>query len=228
MYDLAAKLELGPLALSVEIAALATLIAGIAGLALATLLANARFHGRDFLDVVVTAPIVLPPTVLGYYLLVALGRRSLIGRTFEAVFGSSIVFTRTGAVLAATVGALPLVVKSGRAALEGVDSTLVRAARTLGAGPSRAFFTVQLPLAGRGIVAALMLAFARSLGDFGITLMVAGDIPRETQTASLAIYDAIQEHRDAAALGMVLALTTTAIGILYAVNKLSAGPRDVR
>jgi molybdate transport system permease protein len=218
-------LELGPLALSLWIATLATLIAAIVGIGLATLLANVRFRGRDLVDVVVTAPIVLPPTVLGYYLLVAVGRRSVIGHAFEAVFGSSIVFTRTGAVLAATAGAFPLVVKSARAALEGVDATLMRAARTLGASPSRAFFTVQAPLAARGIIAALMLAFARSLGDFGITLMVAGDIPGETQTASLAIYDAIQEHRDGAALGMVLALTATAIAILYTVNKLSTGTR---
>jgi molybdate transport system permease protein len=219
--------ELAPLVLSFQIATLATLVATILGIGLATLLANVRFPGRDLVDVVVTAPIVLPPTVLGYYLLVALGRRSAVGHAFEAVFGSSIVFTRTGAVVAATVGALPLVVKSARAALEGVDPTLMRAARTLGAGPARAFFTVQLPLAGRGVVAALMLAFARSLGDFGITLMVAGDIPGETQTASLAIYDAIQEHRDAAALGMVLTLTGVAIAILYTVNKLTGG-RDVR
>jgi molybdate transport system permease protein len=113
-------------------------------------------------------------------------------------------------------------VKSGRAALEGVDGTLMQAARTLGATSSRAFFTVQLPLAGRGLVAALMLAFARSLGDFGVTLMVAGDIPGETQTASLAIYDAIQAHRDNQALGMVLVLSAVAIVLLYAVNKLTA------
>jgi molybdate transport system permease protein len=219
--------ELAPLVLSFQIAATATVVAAVLGIGLATLLANMRFPGRDLVDVIATAPIVLPPTVLGYYLLVSLGRRSAVGHAFEAVFGSSIVFTRTGAVVAATVGALPLVVKSARAALEGVEPTLMRAARTLGAGPARAFFTVQLPLAGRGIVAALMLAFARSLGDFGITLMVAGDIPGETQTASLAIYDAIQEHRDAAALGMVLTLTTIAIAILYAVNKLTGG-RDVR
>jgi molybdate transport system permease protein len=217
--------ELAPLALSVQIAALATVIAAIVGVGIATLLANVRFPGRDLLDVLVTAPIVLPPTVLGYYLLVALGRRSAIGHAFEAITGSSIVFTRTGAVVAATVGALPLVVKTGRAALEGVEPTLVRAARTLGAGVMRAFLTVQLPLAARGIIAALMLAFARSLGDFGITLMVAGDIPGETQTASLAIYDAIQEHRDGAALGMVLALTAVATAILYTVNKLG-GARD--
>jgi molybdate transport system permease protein len=198
--------ELAPLALSLQIATIATVLAAVAGVALATLLANVRFPGRDVVDVVVTAPIVLPPTVLGYYLLVAIGRRSWIGHAFEATFGSPIVFTRVGAVVAA---------------LEGVDATLIHAARTLGAGPARAFFTVQLPLATRGIVAALMLAFARSLGDFGITLMVAGDIPGETQTASLAIYDAIQEQRDGAALGMVTALTVIALGILYAVGKLT-------
>lgn len=221
-------MDLGPLALSLQIATIATLLAALIGVGLATLLANVRFPGRDLLDVVVTAPIVLPPTVLGYYLLVSVGRRSFIGHAFEAIFGSPIVFTRTGAVLAATVGAMPLVVKSGRAALEGVDATLVQAARTLGAGAGRAFLTVQLPLAARGIVAALMLAFARSLGDFGITLMVAGDIPGETQTASLAIYDAIQEHRDRAALVMVVTLSAIAVAILYTVNKLAPGGRDGR
>ncbi len=213
---------LTPLALSIEVALLATAVATVMGLALATLLANVRFPGRDLVDVVATAPLVLPPTVLGYYLLVALGRRSFVGHAFEAMFGSSIVFTRTGAVIAATVGALPLVVKSGRAALEEIDPKLTSAARTLGAGPARAFFAVQLPLAKRGVLAAVMLAFARSLGDFGVTLMVAGDLPGETQTASLAIYDAIQEQRDQSAFAMVAALTAIAVGILYGVNKLSA------
>ena len=115
-------------------------------------------------------------------------------------------------------------VKSSRAALEDVDPVFVRAARTLGAGPLRAFFTVQLPLAARGILAATMLSFARSLGDFGVTLMVAGDIPRETQTASLAIYDAIQSHREEEALQMVLVLSVVAIGILYVVNRLTTRP----
>jgi molybdate transport system permease protein len=219
--------DLAPLVLSFQIAALATTIAAIVGIGVATLLANVRFRGRDLVDVLVTAPITLPPTVLGYYLLVAIGRRSIVGQAYEAVFGTSIVFTRTGAVVAAAVGSLPLVVKSARAALEAVDGTLIAAARTLGATATRAFFTVQLPLAARGVVAAVMLAFARALGDFGITLMVAGDIPGETQTASLAIYDAIQEHRERAALGMVAALTAVAVAILYAANKLSRA-RDVR
>jgi molybdate transport system permease protein len=211
-----------PLLLSFQVAFAATLLAAILGLALAALLANGRFPGRDLLDVLLTAPMVLPPTVLGYYLLVSIGRRSVIGSAFESITGSSIVFTKTGAVVAAMVGAIPLVVKSSRAALEGVDPNLIHAARTLGATPLRAFLTVQVPLAKRGIIASLMLAFARSLGDFGVTLMIAGDIPGETQTASLAIYDAIQAHRDAEALGMIAVLTTTALGMLYAANRLTA------
>ena len=214
-----------PLLLSFQVAIAATIIAAILGVALAAWLANGRFPGRDLVDVLLTAPMVLPPTVLGYYLLVSLGRRSLLGLTFESITGSSIVFTRTGAVVAAAVGAIPLVVKSSRAALEGVDPILIHAARTLGATPLRAFLTVQLPLAKRGIIASLMLAFARSLGDFGVTLMIAGDIPGETQTASLAIYDAIQAHRDADALGMVAVLTACAVGMLYAANRLVA-PRS--
>jgi molybdate transport system permease protein len=220
--------ELPPLALSFVVAGAATLVAAVLGVAFAALLANTRFPGRDLLDVLVTMPTVLPPTVLGYYVLVALGRRSFMGHAFEEVFGSPIVFTRTGAVVAATIGALPRVVKSGRAALEDVDVTLLRAARTLGAGWARAFFTVQLPLAARGIVAALMLAFARSLGDFGVTLMVAGDIPGQTQTASLAIYDAIQAHHEAEATGMVAALSAIAVVVLYSVNVLTARRDDVR
>ncbi len=165
---------------------------------------------------------VLPPTVLGYYLLVAIGRRSVIGAMWEAVFGSTLVFTRSGAVVAATVGALPIVIKSARAALQGVDPTVVAAARTLGASAGRAFITIEVPLASRGIVAALMLAFARSLGDFGVTLMVAGDIPGETQTASLAIYDAIQSNRNGDALALAAVLSVVALTLLYGGNRLSA------
>ena len=167
----------------------------------------------------------LPPTVLGYYVLVLFGRTSMIGRLFERVTGSSIVFSTTGVVLAAAIGALPLVVVSSRAALESVDRTLVGAARTLGASPLRAFLTVELPIAAPGIVAGLMLGFARALGDFGVTLMVAGNIPGETQTASLAIYDAIEANRERDALGMVVVLTVTAVAVLYFARRLSGTPR---
>jgi len=214
--------NLGPLILSFEVATLATLLAAVIGIGVAALLANYRFFGRDLLDVIFTAPMVMPPTVLGYYVLVLLGRRSVIGHAFEALTGSSIVFTFVGAVVAATIGALPLVVKSVRAALEQTDPTLILAARTLGATRLRAFFSVQLPLATRGIAAALMLAFARAVGDFGVTLMVAGDIPGKTRTASLAIYNAIQAQREQEAMLMVVVLTTVCLALLYAVGKLTA------
>lgn len=217
-----------PLLLSLQVAVLATLVALAFGLAIATFLARVRFPGREWLDALVTAPMVLPPTVLGYYVLVGLGRRSAIGQAFESLTGSSIVFTKSGAVIAAAIGALPLVVKSSRAALEGVDTRVVWAARTLGAGPLRAFFTVELPLAIRGIVAGTTLGFARALGDFGVTLMVAGDIPGETQTASLAIYDAIQARREDEALGMIAVLTVLAIVPLYLVNRLTAGSHHAK
>ncbi len=222
MSNLSASPFLSPLALSIEIAVMATLIAGVVGVAVASLLANVRFFGRDALDALFCGPLVLPPTVLGYYLLVAFGRHSFIGGVYEHVTGNSIVFTRTGAVLAAAVGALPLIVKFSRAALESVDPLLVPAARTLGASPLRALLTIQIPVAARGIAAAVMLGFARSLGDFGATLMVAGDMPGETQTASLAIFDAIQANEEGKAVVMIVLLTTIAFASLYLANKLIA------
>ena len=219
-------MDWAPLLLSFEVATVATIFAAVLGVALATLLAWPRMAARNLVDAISTAPMVMPPTVLGYYVLVALGRHSPIGQAWESLTGSSIVFTRTGAVVAATIGSLPLVIKSARAALEGVEPTLIRAARTLGATPTRAFFTVHLPLAAPGVVAGLMLAFARALGDFGVTLMVAGDIPGETQTAALAIYDFIQEHQEARAAGMIAVLTSTTIVALYAVNRLTRSARD--
>lgn len=213
-----------PLLLSLQVAALATLVATLTGVAVAAALAGGRSRLRDLVDVLATAPLVLPPTVLGYYLLVALGRDSAIGGAVESLLGQPIVFTRLGAVVAATVGAVPFVVKSARAALESVDPRLVQAARTLGAGPGRAFLTVHLPLAAPGVVAGAMLAFARSLGDFGMTLMVAGNIPGETQTAAIAIYDAIQAQRDDQAQALALTLGALAVAILYAANAMTPRP----
>jgi molybdate transport system permease protein len=212
---------LAPLLLSFQVSLLATALAGVLGIALAGLLVQRRFPGAQLLDAVLNAPLVLPPTVLGYYLLVLLGRESALGRAYEAVTGSTIVFTRTGATCAAGLAALPFVARSARAALESVDQRFAEAAATLGAPPLRAFRRVLLPLASRGIWAGLTLGFARSLGDFGVTLMVAGNIPERTQTASLAIYDAIQAGRDAQAGGLAAVLTTLAVLALYAINKLS-------
>jgi molybdate transport system permease protein len=219
-------MDYAPLALSLQVAVAATVLAAVVGVAIALLLAHPRMPGRELVDAITTAPMVLPPTVLGYYVLVALGRHSAVGKAWEAVFGSSIVFTRTGAVIAAAIGSLPLVIKAARAAIEGVDPTLVRAARTLGASPLRALLTITLPLAARGLLAGVTLAFARALGDFGVTLMVAGDIPGETQTAALAIYDSIQAHREADAVAMVLVLTSVGIVSLYVVNRLVSRPHE--
>lgn len=209
-----------PLLLSFEVSCLATLIAGVLGVALARALTRSRFPGAQLLDALLNAPLVLPPTVLGYYLLVLLGRTSAIGRAYESLTGSSIVFTPTGAVCAASLAALPFVARSARAALESVESRFVEAAASLGATPSRAFWRVQLPLARRGILAGLTLGFARSLGDFGVTLMVAGNIPGRTQTASLSIYDALEAGRDQEAAGLAAILTTLSVLALYAINRL--------
>ena len=159
-----------------------------------------EFWGKESLDAAITLPLVLPPTVLGYYLLVVLGQRSFLGRAHEWFWGSPLTFTPAAAVVAATIHALPLMVKSVRAAFEALDQRIEDAARTLGASELRVFFTVTLPLARRSIQAATALAFARALGDFGVTLMIAGNIPGKTQTASVAIYDAVQAGREQDAL----------------------------
>ena len=155
-----------PLWLSLKVAAVSTLLAFAGGMALAYLLANYSFRGRDLLDAVVTLPLVLPPTVLGYYLLVLLGREAWIGRMYERITGSSLVFTWHGAVVAALIHSAPLLVKTARAALESVDHTYERAARSLGASEWRLFWKVTLPLAWRSILAGAALCFARSLGRF--------------------------------------------------------------
>jgi molybdate transport system permease protein len=211
-----------PLRLSLQVALMATVVVVITGVALGWLLARRRFWGRELLDATVTLPLVLPPTVLGYYLLVLLGRASPIGRAVESLTGQPLVFTWTGAVIAASIGALPLMVKTSRAAIDAVDKELEDAARTLGQSEWQVFRRVTLPLAGRGIVSAAMLALARALGEFGATLMVAGNIPGRTQTAAIAIYDATQSGRDDYALLLVLILSGAALLIVYTTNKIAA------
>ena len=209
-----------PFWLSLRVAVIATGISLIVGLALAFLLARHKFRGREVLDAVITLPIVLPPTVLGYYLLVVLGRNSALGRGFETLFGFPLVFTWQAAVVAATFHSIPLLVKSARAALESVDRNLENAARTLGASETRILFQSTLPLARRSILAATVFAFARALGDFGVTIMIAGNIPGRTQTMAVAIYDAVQSGNTLPANLMVLIISITAIVILYATNRL--------
>lgn len=214
-----------PIWLSLQVASLATLLAGLCGVASAALLSRTRLPGRELVDVLVTAPMVLPPTVLGYYLLILLGRDSTIGVNFETITGTSIAFSRVGAVIAASFAALPFVLKAARVALEQVDPQVLAAARTLGAGSLRTFFRIELPLARSGIAAGMALGFARGLGEFGVTLMLAGNLPGTTQTGSLAIYDAVQANRDQDAWHLVIVMTAVAVAILYIVNRLSRRSR---
>ena len=211
-----------PLWLSLRVAVISTVIAVATGLWIAYILANRNFKGKEALDAAVTLPLVLPPTVLGYYLLVLIGRASPLGKAWEAVFGSPLVFTWKAAVVAALLHSFPLLVKSARAALESVDRSYERAARNLGASEWKLFWRVTLPLARRSIFAASALAFARSLGDFGVTLMVAGNIPGRTQTAAVAIYDAYESGNNTLALALVLVISAVALAILSVANRLGA------
>jgi molybdate transport system permease protein len=182
--------SLGALALSVRVAVLATVLDALAGIPLAYLLARRSFRGKTLVDLAVTLPLVLPPTVTGFYLIVLLGRRGWLGAPLYALTGWTVTFTWWAAVIAATVMALPLLVRTARAAIESIDRDLERAAYTLGRSEWRTALEVTLPLARRGIVAGLVLAFARALGEFGATLMLAGNIPGRTTTVPLAIYTA--------------------------------------
>ncbi|MBV8623467.1 MAG: molybdate ABC transporter permease subunit, partial [Herbaspirillum sp.] len=191
-----------PLLLSLKVAGLATLLNLVLGVAAAYGLSRWRSPLRDFIDSILTLPLVLPPTVMGYYLLVLFGRRGTFGAWLESM-GIQLVFTWQGAVLASTVVAFPLVLKAARAAFESVDHQLEDAARVLGVSEAGVFLRVSLPLATRGIMAGVLLAFARALGEFGATLMVAGNLPGRTQTLSVAIYEAVQAGDDGAATLLV-------------------------
>jgi len=217
--------------LSLKVAGWATAINLVLGVGLGALLARRRFPGRELLDTVLTLPMVLPPTVLGYYLLVLVGRNGPIGAWLQATFGINLVFTWQAAVMAAAVASLPLVFKPARAAFEGVDVRLEQAARTLGAGEAAVFFRITLPLAWRGILAGLLLAFARAMGEFGATIMIAGSIPGRTQTLSIAIYEAVQAGQDGRANALVLLTSLVCIAILLLAARLvgrdRTGVRDV-
>jgi molybdate transport system permease protein len=212
-----------PLALSLKVAAWSTGINLVLGVAVGYLLARRRFPGRELLDAVLTLPMVLPPTVLGYYLLVLIGKHGPIGAWLHDSFGINLIFTWQGAVIAAAIVAFPLVLKAARAAFEGVDPQLEKAARVLGLSEWAVFFRVSLPLAWRGILAGVLLAFARALGEFGATLMVAGSIPGRTQTLSVAVYEAVQAGQDSLANLLVLITSITCIVVLLSAGRLLPG-----
>lgn len=210
-----------PLWLSVRVSLAATAVAAVVGVGLAYLLAKGRFRGRGLLEAVVTVPIVLPPTVLGYYLLTTLGVNSPIGQAWEDLFGQPLVFTPTAAVIAASISALPFVVRAGRAAIEEVDPRHEAALRAAGHPEWRVATLVTLPMARRGLLAGIALGFARALGDFGATVMVAGNIPGRTQTLPIAVYDAVQAGHDSTARTGAIVLAAVAVVVLLTVTHLS-------
>lgn len=215
-------IDLFPLYLSLKVATVATAGVIALGLPLAWVLARRRFWGREVLAVGVTLPLVLPPTVLGYYLLLALGRRGPVGRLLEELLSVTLVFTWQAAAVASFMVSLPLLVRSAQAAFEAVDPDLEDAARTLSRSEVGIFFTVTVPLAWRGILAGVILAFARAMGEFGATLMVAGNIPGQTQTMPIAIYDAVQAGNMPLANLLVLLITVATVAALWLLGRVGA------
>ena len=211
------------LSLSLQVAGWATLLNLALGIGVGYLLARKRFVGRDLLDTVLTLPMVMPPTVLGYYLLVLLGRNGWLGQWLQDTWGINLIFSLPGAVIAATVVAFPLVFKPARAAFEAIDGQMEEAGRVLGVSEIGIFLRITLPLAWRGILAGVLLGFARALGEFGATLMVAGSIPGKTQTLSIAVYEAVQAGQDAVANTLVLITSLVCIVVLLGAGRLAPG-----
>jgi len=216
----AVDVNLFPLVLSLKVALSATLLSIAIGIPLAWALCKAGGRIADLADSLLTLPIVLPPTVLGYYLLILLGRQSAIGRFLEEQFNVTIVFTPTGAVIAALIVSLPFMVKTARTAFAAIDRDLIHAARLLGRTDFNIFFALLIPLAWRGILSGVVLSFARALGDFGTTLMVAGNIPNKTTTMPIAIYDALLAGNKELADLLVAIMTVTAFTMLFLLNRL--------
>ena len=214
--------EFQVIALSLQVAAVGTLIGLPVALWIGWLLSKSTIPGKSLLDTLVSFPLVLPPVVTGYVLLLLLGRDGPIGGFLHDAFGIEVVFTWVAAALAAGLVSLPLMVRTIEVAMSGVDPRLEQAARSLGAGPLKTLFSVTVPLAYRGILAAALLAFARGLGEFGATIVVAGNIPGKTQTIPLFIFNRLQVGDDAAAVRIIAA------SLVLAFLSLSVHQRLVR
>ena len=215
-----ADVNLFPLVLSLKVALCATLLSIAIGIPVAYFLSKSSGKLTDLADSLLTLPIVLPPTVLGYYLLILLGRQSFIGRFLEENFNITIVFTPAGAIVAAMIVSIPFMIKTARTAFASIDKDLIHAARLLGRTDFNIFFAVLVPLARRGILSGIVLSFARALGDFGTTLMVAGNIPNKTTTMPIAIYDALLAGNKDLTGVLVAIMTVVALSILFLLNRL--------
>ena len=211
------------LRLTLKIAGFATLINLVLGIALAYLFSRKNFWGKEVLDAILTLPMVMPPTVLGYYLLVVLGQQGVIGQFLKEYFGIYLIFTWQGAVIAASIVSFPLIFKGARAAFESLEPQYEQAAKVLNVSNTAIFFRVTLPLAWRGILAGALLSFARAAGEFGATLMVAGSIQGKTQTLSIAVYEAVQAGQDDTANFLVLLTSVVCMSVLLVSGRLMPG-----
>jgi molybdate transport system permease protein len=209
---------LDPIILSLKVALTAVAVDFVIGLAVARVMARKDFPGKNLAESLIILPMVLPPTVLGYGLLILLGKRGIIGGFLLQTFDLQLIFTWWAAVIASAVVSFPLMYQSAKAAFSGIDVSLEQAARTLGAREIKIFFTITLPLAWPGILAGLVLSFARALGEFGATLMVAGNIPGKTQTIPLAIYFAVESGDTAAARNLVMVITGLSFAAVFWLN----------
>ncbi len=209
------------LRLSLQVASAATALIVIIGTGIAYVLARKEFRGKELLDMLLTLPLVLPPTVTGYYLVFILGRNGLLGKIIYEWTGFTIMFTWYAAAVASFVVALPLMIKTARASMESVDGNLVNAAYTLGHGEASTAFRVIIPLARKGIIAGAVLSFARAMGEFGATLMLAGNIPGRTDTMPLAIYSLASDGDWKRAHTSVILLTLMSGVLLYLANRYS-------
>ena len=209
-----------PVWLSLRVAVLATLLTVAGGVPIAWLMARRDFPGRDLISAALLTPLVLPPTVLGYYLLMTIGARGPIGRLLEG-WDIELAFTWRAAVIAAAVGSFPLLVKTAQSGFESVDRRLEQTAQTLGHSDASVFWRVSIPLAWRSILAGTVLAFCKALGDFGITLMIAGNIPGRTQTLPLAIYDHVQANELDEANALALLSVSLVVFLMLACGRMA-------
>jgi molybdate transport system permease protein len=209
------------LKLSLLAVSASTLIIAVIGTVLGFLLARRRFPGKELIDAALTLPMVLPPTVTVYYLILLLGRRGLLGAPLYRLTGWSVTFSLTAVVIASTVVAIPLMIKSARAAIESVNPDYENVSRIMGKGEWETFFRVTLPLSIKGILAGVILSFARAFGEFGATMMLAGNISGKTQTMPLAIYEAMASGDDVTAAWLAVILTGISVTVVYITNILS-------
>ena len=210
--------DFSPIILSLKVAVTATMIVVCFCVPIAGFMAKRKFWGKDLAESLITLPLVLPPSVVGFFLLYLFGKNGPLGKFLEYYFHCKVVFSLSGAVIAAAVVSFPLMYQALKAALESIDKNLEKAARTLGAGELKIFFTITFPLARNGFIAGFVLSFARSLGEFGATLMIAGNIPGRTQTMPLAIYFASEAGETSKASVLVIIMTTFSFLVIYSLN----------